>query len=85
VRIVLGSDPGGYLVTVQDFGRGIGAEDLPRVFDPFFTTGRSSGGTGLGMAIVRNLVTSSLQGDIKLESTPGKGTAVKLKVPRVCN
>jgi len=83
VRIVLGSDPGAYLVTVQDFGRGIAAEDLPRIFDPFFTTGRSSGGTGLGMAIVRNLVVSSLQGDIKLESAPGKGTAVKLKIPRI--
>jgi signal transduction histidine kinase len=84
VRIVLGSSPGAYLVTVQDFGRGIGAEDLPRIFDPFFTTGRSSGGTGLGMAIVRNLVTSSLQGDITLESAPGKGTAVKLTIPRIC-
>jgi signal transduction histidine kinase len=85
VRIVLGSSPGAYLVTVQDFGRGIGAEDLPRIFDPFFTTGRSSGGTGLGMAIVRNLVTSSLQGDITLESAPGKGTAVKLTIPRICS
>jgi signal transduction histidine kinase len=85
VQIVLGSDPSVYFVTVQDFGRGIRAEDLPRIFDPFFTTGRSSGGTGLGMAIVRNLVTSSLQGDIKLESALGKGTAVKLEIPRICN
>ncbi len=84
VWIVLGSNPGVYLVTVQDFGRGIAAEDLPRIFDPFFTTGRSSGGTGLGMAIVRNLVTSSLQGDIELDSAPGKGTAVKLTIPRIC-
>ncbi len=84
VRIVLAGDPGAYLVTVMDFGRGIAAEDLPRIFDPFFTTGRSSGGTGLGMAIVRNLVTSSLHGEIKLESAPGIGTAVKLKIPRIC-
>jgi signal transduction histidine kinase len=84
VRITVGSNPDAYFVTVQDFGRGIAAEDLPRVFDPFFTTGRSTGGTGLGMAIVRNLVVSSLQGDIKLESAPGKGTAVELKIPRIC-
>jgi MFS transporter, NNP family, nitrate/nitrite transporter len=85
VRIVLDSKPSEYLVTVQDFGRGIQAEDLPRVFDPFFTTGRDSGGTGLGMAIVQNLVTASLQGDIQLESAPGKGTAVKLIIPRICS
>jgi signal transduction histidine kinase len=85
VQIVLESDPSVYFVTVRDFGRGIRAEDLPRIFDPFFTTGRSSGGTGLGMAIVRNLVTSSLQGDIKLESALGKGTSVKLEIPRICN
>jgi signal transduction histidine kinase len=84
VKIVVGGNPYTYFVTVQDFGRGIAVEDLPHVFDPFFTTGRSSGGTGLGLAIVRNLV-SSLQGDIKLESAPGNGTAVKLKLPRVCN
>ena len=84
VRIVLGSNLGAYLVTVQDFGRRIAAEDLPRIFDPFFTTGRSSGGTGLGLAIVRNLVTASLQGDIKLESALEKGTAVELTIPRIC-
>lgn len=84
VRIVLASDPGAYFVTVQDFGGGIAAENLPRVFDPFFTTGRHSGGTGLGLSIVRNLVTSSLHGDIQLESSPGGGTTIKLKIPRVC-
>lgn len=85
VRIVLASAPTAYLVTVQDFGRGIPAEDLPRVFDPFFTTGRHSGGVGLGLSIVRNLVTSSLHGDMQLESSLGSGTTIKLIIPRVCS
>jgi signal transduction histidine kinase len=84
VTISLASDPKYYFVTVEDFGRGIAAEDLPRVFDPFFTTGRHSGGTGLGLSIVRNLMTSSLHGDIQLESIPGSGTKIKLKLPRIC-
>jgi hypothetical protein len=49
-------DDSAYLVSAQDFGR-IEAEDLPRIFE----TGRSSGGTGLGMTIVRNLVTNPLR------------------------
>jgi len=85
LRIVLASAPSAYLVTVQDFGRGISAEDLPRVFDPFFTTGRHSGGTGLGLSIVRNLITSSLYGDVQLESSPGSGTKIKLTIPRICS
>jgi signal transduction histidine kinase len=84
VSITLESDPKFYFVTVQDFGNGVVAEDLPRVFDPFFTTGRQTGGTGLGLSIVRNLVTSSLQGEIHLESVAGSGTKIKLKFPRVC-
>ena len=56
--------------------------DLPRIFEPFFTTGRSKGGTGLGMAIVQNIVTTALKGQIELASTPGSGTKVTLRFPR---
>ena len=71
-----------FVVTVSDFGRGIAADDLPRIFEPFFTTGRSKGGTGLGMAIVQNIVTTALKGQIELASTPGSGTKVTLRFPR---
>jgi signal transduction histidine kinase len=50
-----------FVITVSDFGRGIAADDLPRIFEPFFTTGRGRGGTGLGMAIVQNIVTTALK------------------------
>jgi signal transduction histidine kinase len=71
-----------FVINVSDFGRGIAADDLPRIFEPFFTTGRSKGGTGLGMAIVQNIVTTALKGQIELASTPGAGTKVTLRFPR---
>jgi signal transduction histidine kinase len=72
-----------YQLTVRDFGRGIPPADLERVFEPFFTTGRGSGGTGLGMTIVYNLATAALKGRIDIDSTLGHGTEVRLVFPRV--
>ena len=53
------------------------------MFDPFFTTGRSSGSTGLGLHIVYNLVTSLLQGRIEIESAPGRGTQFTIDLPKI--
>lgn len=75
-----GKDPG-FIVAVRDQGQGIPADHLPRVFDPFFTTGRSRGGTGLGMAIVHNIVTSALGGEVAITSEVGQGTTVTLDLP----
>ncbi|MCX5839205.1 MAG: ATP-binding protein [Deltaproteobacteria bacterium] len=65
-------------ITVADTGIGIPKEDLPRVFDPYFTT-RSSG-TGLGLAIVHKIVEAH-GGEVRLESEPGKGTTATLLLP----
>lgn len=67
---------------VSDYGKGMSESDASHVFDVFFTTGRGKGGTGLGMAIVHNLVTSALQGDIQLHSVLDEGTTVRLKLPK---
>jgi signal transduction histidine kinase len=71
-----------FVITVRDSGAGIAPENLPKVFEPFFTTGRGQGGTGLGMAIVYNLVTATLQGTIAIESAPNQGTTVRVTVPQ---
>jgi two-component system, NtrC family, sensor histidine kinase HydH len=58
-------------VDVSDTGKGISKEDLPRIFDPYFTTRPS--GTGLGLAIVHRIIEAH-DGEIRVESEPGKGT-----------
>jgi signal transduction histidine kinase len=69
-------------VTVRDFGKGIRSEDLPRVFDVFFTTGRGAGGSGLGLAIVHSIVTGPLRGTISITSELGAGTTVTVTFPQ---
>ena len=65
-------------VDVEDHGVGISAEDLPHVFEPYFSTKRT--GTGLGLAITRNIV-ESLGGTITARSRPGEGTVMHLELP----
>jgi two-component system sensor histidine kinase HydH len=73
------ADPDGTVrVRISDTGKGIPAEDLERVFDPYYTTKPS--GTGLGLAIVHKIVEAH-GGDIRLESGPGRGTAVTFRIP----
>ena len=82
VEIVLAGDDGHLDVTVRDFGRGISPEGLGRVWEPFYTTGRTIGGTGLGLAVVNNLVTDGMHGRAEICSKVGEGTAVLLHFPR---
>ncbi len=70
------------VLSFADDGKGIPAENLPRIFDPFFTTRRSNGGSGLGLHIVFNVVTSSLNGQVDVASEPGKGTTFNLRFPK---
>jgi signal transduction histidine kinase len=65
-------------IVVSDRGTGIAAEDLPRVFDPYFTTKR--GGTGLGLPIAKNIV-EGLGGTIGVTSERGRGTEIHLTLP----
>jgi two-component system sensor histidine kinase HydH len=65
-------------IEVSDTGTGIRKEDLPRIFDPYFTTKPS--GTGLGLAIVHKIVEAH-DGEIRVESEPGKGTTVSVILP----
>jgi signal transduction histidine kinase len=65
----------------SDDGRGIPEEVQRHVFDPFFTTRRANGNTGLGLYIVHNLVTEQLGGRITLASERGKGTTISMTLP----
>ena len=66
-----------------DDGRGIEPALQARVFEPFFTTRRGAGGSGLGLYIVNQIVTRQLGGTIALESEPGRGVRFVAYFPRV--
>ena len=63
-------------VLFSDDGCGMSPEVRRQVFDPFFTTRRDQGSTGLGLHIVHNIVTNRLGGRINLESKPGAGNEI---------
>ena len=68
-------------IIYRDNGSGIPNSIKKRIFDPFVTTKRGQGGSGLGMHLVFNLVTQALDGNIKLESEPDKGVEFTLSFP----
>ncbi|PKU21990.1 hypothetical protein CWS72_24100 [Telmatospirillum siberiense] len=70
------------LVTYSDDGKGIPQSLQTRVFDPFFTTRRNRGGTGLGLHVVYNLVTKVLRGSLNMSSTENKGVQFQIMFPR---
>jgi len=65
-------------IIYKDNGKGIKADVLPKIFDPFFTTIRANGGTGLGLHIIYNLVTSKFGGKIEAHSVFGEGVEFKI-------
>lgn len=79
LRIALAQpEPDWIRIEIADSGSGIPAADLPRVFDPYFTT--KPAGTGLGLPIVQKIVEAH-GGSIELASEPGKGTTATLLLP----
>ena len=65
-------------IKVSDTGCGIPAEDLSRIFDPYFTS--KSSGTGLGLTIAHNIM-EAMGGQILVESRPGQGTIFRITIP----
>jgi signal transduction histidine kinase len=70
-------------IIFADNGAGMTPDVQRQAFDPFFTTRRNEGGTGLGLHIVYNLVTQQLGGRMMLESRLGQGTTFRIIMPKV--
>lgn len=82
IRLGLNAAPAGVMLRVSDQGMGIGAQDLPHIFAPFFRAGqaRNIAGTGLGLNIVKACVERH-QGRIDVDSEVGKGTTFSVWLP----
>jgi PAS domain S-box-containing protein len=80
IRTWLDEESGHIRLDVADEGQGIGAEDLPHVTDPFYTTKRTCGGTGLGLSISSRIMQEH-GGELAIESRQGEGTLVSLLFP----
>ena len=78
IRVACGADGRGARVAVADDGPGIAPSDLPRLFEPFYTTKRE--GTGLGLATVQRIVDAH-GGTVEVESAPGRGAAFTVRLP----
>ncbi|MBK5960831.1 histidine kinase [Rhodoplanes elegans] len=74
--------PGHVEIVVADDGVGMTDDVRRRAFDPFFTTRRGRGGTGLGLHIIHSLVTQSLGGRLTLDTALGHGTTFRMVLPR---
>jgi PAS domain S-box-containing protein len=80
---VLASGKDNVEIVFSDDGCGMSLGVRRKAFDPFFTTRRDRGGTGLGLHIVHSIVTNCLGGRVNLDSEPGEGTTIQLVLPRV--
>lgn len=75
---------GNILLRYSDNGRGMPKEERSRIFEPFYTTKRDQGGSGLGLNIIHNLVSHQLYGSIECQSEPGQGTTFIIQLPSSC-
>ena len=80
IRVSARRGEGEIYVEVADSGRGIPEEDLPRIFDPGFTTKGAGVGSGLGLAITQRIL-SEHGGRVEAQSRPGEGATVRLTLP----
>jgi signal transduction histidine kinase len=69
-------------IRFADTGTGMDPETMARIFDPFFTEGKKEGGTGLGLTVVRDII-SGMNGTLNVSSVRGKGTVIDVLIPEV--
>lgn len=84
LSIRCGKTERGLFIAVQDNGVGIDPALHKKVFEPFYTTAREVGGTGLGLPIFYNLVTQKLHGEVEMDSALGQGTCITVWLSSDC-
>ncbi|MCA1964590.1 MAG: response regulator [Prosthecobacter sp.] len=72
--------PAGVIIEITDTGEGIPAENLPHIFEPYFSTRKAENATGLGLTVCESIAKAH-GGSISVRSEPGRGTAVRLYLP----
>ena len=83
IQIIISMQQDTAILDYQDDGRGISEEEKTRIFEPFYTTARNKGGSGLGLSIVYNLVAQLPGGEIEVKDTGGKGFHTIIRIPVV--
>lgn len=81
ITIEVKRDQNNINIIYKDNGKGIEKKNLKKIFDPFFTTNREAGGTGLGLNIIYNIITSTLKGTITTTSKINEGVIFKITLP----
>ena len=82
IRVVVYNDPDKRMnvIEVQDGGRGIDPDKMENIVEPFFTTKRNEGGSGLGLAVSDRIVKEH-SGTLEMESAPGEGALFRVSLP----
>ncbi len=80
IRIKIRKDNNKLKLTYSDNGKGIKKENLNNIFNPFFTTNRAHGGSGLGLNIIYNIISTTLNGTISCESQENEGVLFNIKI-----
>jgi len=80
IRISTGLEMGELVLRVEDNGKGMNESTLKQIFNPFFTTKRAKGGTGLGLPIAYRIIEEH-GGKISVSSRPGEGTVFTIRIP----
>ncbi|PKI17949.1 GAF domain-containing sensor histidine kinase [Colwellia sp. 12G3] len=81
IQITIVKENDCFVICYQDNGKGLNEDEIKMLFEPFYTTKRGSGGSGLGTHLIYNLVTSTLNGKITVQSEPNKGLRYNMSIP----
>lgn len=79
INLLLTKDPAGFVLTISDNGLGATEQTVESIFEPFYTTARAKGGSGLGMYIVFNIASQKLKWDITIDSALNKGFSISFR------